>query len=473
MTPTPSRRRGALYAFKVGEILLAWLAISVAGAVALEAPLTVDAILDAGTSATAFTVAALLAWHIILLTRGMYASHRLENGGRELLDVVGCACIMVASTAVIAEFSAKQFASPQFISVFLVALLALTTFARLVLRGFLRRLHARGRNIRNVLIVGAGDRALRLADTLGTRTDLGYRLVGCVDDLRPGGESALPWLGTLADLPKVLSHTIVDEVFIALPMRSGYQQIQEAVLRCEEQGTLVTLPTDFFAARLARTRMGNIDDQPVLYLSAVPENDWRIGVKQFIDFVGPLILIVLLSPVLLGVAIAVRCTSKGPVIFKQTRVGLNKRPFTLYKFRTMVQDAEVQQAALEHQNEASGPVFKIRNDPRITSIGSFLRKTSLDELPQLFNVLKGDMSLVGPRPLPNRDVDGFREDWQRRRFSVLPGITCLWQLSGRSNISFEQWMEMDLQYIDQWSLLLDLGILLKTTRAVIKREGAY
>lgn len=473
MTPAPSRRQGALFAFKLGEVMLAWIALSIAGADVLQAPLTVEAIVRAATSTSTFTNAALLAWHTILLTRGMYASRRLEDGRRELMDMVGCVCIMVACTAVIAQFAAEQFANARFISVFWIVLLVLTTLERGLLRGFLRRLHTRGRNIRNVLIVGSGDRALRLADTLGTRSDMGYRLVGCVDDLRPVSKSTLPWLGPLADLPKVLSQTIVDEVFIALPMRSGYEQIQEAVLRCEEQGALVTMPTDFFAARLARTRMGNIDDQPVLYLSAVPENDWRIGVKRLIDFLGPLILAVTLTPVLIGVAIAVRCTSKGPVIFKQTRVGLNKRPFTLYKFRTMVQDAEVRQAALENQNEASGPVFKIRNDPRITSIGSFLRKTSLDELPQLFNVLKGDMSLVGPRPLPNRDVDGFREDWQRRRFSVLPGITCLWQLSGRSNISFEQWMELDLQYIDQWSLLLDLTILLKTTRAVIKREGAY
>lgn len=473
MTPAPRRRHGALFAFKLGEVLLTWLALSIAGAYALHVPLSAEQMVQMATSTPTFTIACLLTWHVVLLARGMYASHRLEDGGRELLDIAGCVCIMVACTAVIAVFFAEGFATPRFLTTLWAVLLALTTLERSLLRGFLRRLHTRGRNIRNVLIVGAGDRALRLARTLRTRTDLGYRLVGCVDDLRPLSESAIPWLGSLADLSKVLSQNIVDEVFIALPMRSGYEQIQEAVLRCEEQGALVTMPTDFFAARLARTRLGHISDQPVLYLSAVPENDWRIGVKRLIDFVGPLVLCIVLAPVLLAVAIAVRCTSKGPVIFKQTRVGLNKRPFTLYKFRTMVEDAEVRQAALEDQNEASGPVFKIRNDPRITSIGGFLRKTSLDELPQLFNVLKGDMSLVGPRPLPNRDVDGFREDWQRRRFSVLPGITCLWQLSGRSNISFEQWMEMDLQYIDQWSLLLDLGILLKTTRAVIKREGAY
>jgi lipopolysaccharide/colanic/teichoic acid biosynthesis glycosyltransferase len=160
------------------------------------------------------------------------------------------------------------------------------------------------------------------------------------------------------------------------------------------------------------------------------------------------------------------------VFFIQERVGLNKRTFRLYKFRTMVADAEERQAEIEHLNEARGPVFKIRNDPRLTPVGKFLRKTSIDELPQLFNVLKGDMSLVGPRPLPVRDYQGFDQDWQRRRFSVRPGITCLWQINGRSSIPFEKWMELDLQYIDQWSLWMDFKILAKTIPVVLKGTGA-
>jgi exopolysaccharide biosynthesis polyprenyl glycosylphosphotransferase len=184
-------------------------------------------------------------------------------------------------------------------------------------------------------------------------------------------------------------------------------------------------------------------------------------------------LIVLLSPLLLLVALALKLSSPGPILFTQDRVGYNKRRFLLYKFRTMVQDAEKLQAELETLNEAAGPVFKIKNDPRITRIGKFLRKTSLDELPQLFNVVKGDMSLVGPRPLPLRDYEGFDKDWQRRRFSVRPGITCLWQVSGRSGISFDEWMQLDIQYIDQWSLWLDIKILAKTIPAVLRGEGAY
>jgi lipopolysaccharide/colanic/teichoic acid biosynthesis glycosyltransferase len=181
---------------------------------------------------------------------------------------------------------------------------------------------------------------------------------------------------------------------------------------------------------------------------------------------------VMLLPLFGIIAALIKLSSEGPVFFIQERVGLNKRKFRIYKFRTMVPNAEQLMAQLEQENEISGPVFKIKKDPRITSIGRLLRSTSIDELPQLFNVLKGDMSLVGPRPLPLRDYEGFSDDWQRRRFSVRPGITCLWQVNGRSSIPFEQWMKLDLQYMDEWSLWLDLKILARTIPAVLKGSGA-
>jgi lipopolysaccharide/colanic/teichoic acid biosynthesis glycosyltransferase len=183
-------------------------------------------------------------------------------------------------------------------------------------------------------------------------------------------------------------------------------------------------------------------------------------------------LLVLLAPFLVVVALLIKLSSEGPIVFRQERLGLNKRKFSIFKFRTMVRNAEQMIADLEHQNEVSGPVFKIKNDPRITPIGRILRRTSIDELTQLFNVLKGDMSLVGPRPLPVRDYKGFSEDWQRRRFSVRPGITCLWQVNGRSSLPFEQWMKLDLQYMDEWSLWLDIKILARTIPAVLKGSGA-
>jgi lipopolysaccharide/colanic/teichoic acid biosynthesis glycosyltransferase len=180
----------------------------------------------------------------------------------------------------------------------------------------------------------------------------------------------------------------------------------------------------------------------------------------------------LFSPLLVITAMAIKLTSPGPVFFLQERIGLNKRRFKIFKFRTMIPNAEKMMSQLEKQNEVTGPVFKMKNDPRITRIGKFLRRSSIDELPQLLNVLTGDMSLVGPRPLPVRDYEGFNEDWQRRRFSVKPGITCLWQVNGRSGISFNQWMLLDLQYMDEWSLWLDCKILAKTIPAVLRGSGA-
>lgn len=467
------RRRWALWGFKLGEVLLAWAAFAAAASVAAPEPWNLSLLWREATAAPGFTAAVLLTVHTVLMVRGLYASHRLEDSSRARLDMLGCVLIVVGIVTVGALFWEPRLARTDFVTTFWASLSLLLVIERSVLRHFLRGLHGCDRNLRFALVVGTGERALRLTRTLRERADLGYRVVGCVDDVRPTDDALLPWLGTMDDLSKVLSDTVIDEVFIALPMRSSYERIQCAVSRCEEQGTMVTMPADFFTARLARTRLGEVGCEPMLYLSAVPENDWRVAVKRAIDFFGAFTLIVLLSPVMLVSALAVHWTSPGPVVFRQTRIGLNKRPFSLLKFRTMVQDAEARQAALEARNEASGPVFKIRKDPRITPLGSFLRRTSLDELPQLFNVLKGEMSLVGPRPLPCRDVAGFREDWQRRRFSVLPGITCLWQLSGRSDVSFERWMALDMQYIDQWSLRLDMDILVKTALVVLRGEGAY
>ena len=199
---------------------------------------------------------------------------------------------------------------------------------------------------------------------------------------------------------------------------------------------------------------------------------WPIVAKRLLDIVISLTLLIVLFPLFLIVALWIKVDSQGPVFFAQERIGLNKRRFRIHKFRTMVTDAEKMQSSLEELNEVSGPVFKIKEDPRITRVGRVLRRASIDELPQLFNVLTGGMSLVGPRPLPVRDYQGLERNWHRRRFSVRPGITCLWQVNGRSSVQFEKWMELDMQYIDQWSLWLDLKILAKTMPAVLKGTGA-
>jgi exopolysaccharide biosynthesis polyprenyl glycosylphosphotransferase len=261
-------------------------------------------------------------------------------------------------------------------------------------------------------------------------------------------------------------------VVIALPMKSMYSRAARIAALCEEQGIVVRLLPDFFNLRLAQSKAEEFEDDAVITLSTGPPESWQHLLKRALDVAISLAAILALAPLGALTALLIKLTSPGPVFFAQERVGLNKRRFRLYKFRTMVADAAERQREIEHLNEARGPVFKIRNDPRLTRVGKFLRKTSIDELPQLFNVLRGDMSLVGPRPLPVRDYEGFDQDWQRRRFSVRPGITCLWQINGRSSIPFEKWMELDMEYIDHWSLGLDFKILAKTIPAVLKGAGA-
>ena len=227
-----------------------------------------------------------------------------------------------------------------------------------------------------------------------------------------------------------------------------------------------------FNLKLARPRAEEFEGDPLITLSTGHMDGWPVVLKRVLDITLSVFVLLSLAPLLLVVGALIKMTSEGPVFFMQDRLGLNKRRFRICKFRTMVADAEQKQAALEHLNEQQGPVFKIQADPRITPIGRLLRKTSIDELPQLFNVLRGEMSLVGPRPLPVRDYEGFDQDWHRRRFSVRPGITCLWQISGRNSIGFDKWMELDMRYIDEWSLWLDFRILACTIPAVLKGTGA-
>jgi exopolysaccharide biosynthesis polyprenyl glycosylphosphotransferase len=278
-------------------------------------------------------------------------------------------------------------------------------------------------------------------------------------------------LGSLEQLEQILMSTVVDEVLIALPVKSHYSEIQRAIEECERAGVESRYSADVFPSRLARARVESLDGEPAVSRKVVSD-DYRLVVKRMIDILGAGLGLLVLAPAMALIAFAVVTTSRGPAVFGQERYGWRKRRFVMYKFRTMVTNAEELQAALESRNEAVGPVFKIANDPRVTPLGRFLRKTSLDELPQLWNVLRGDMSLIGPRPLPMRDVNRFSDAWLMRRFSVLPGLTGLWQVSGRSNLTFGEWVQLDLQYIDRWSLALDFNILLRTIPAVLRGTGA-
>jgi exopolysaccharide biosynthesis polyprenyl glycosylphosphotransferase len=275
-----------------------------------------------------------------------------------------------------------------------------------------------------------------------------------------------------AGLAEFLRRNVVDEVAIYMPLRSFYERAARAAALCEQQGILIRFASDIFGLKTARSHTEEFEGDHHVSAYTGVRYGWPMVIKRTLDITVSLTLIVLLSPVLLIVAMLIKLSSKGPIFFNQERLGLNKRRFFIHKFRTMVPNAEEMIAALEEQNEVSGPVFKIKNDPRVTPIGKIMRRASIDELPQLFNILKGEMSLVGPRPLPVRDYAGFNQDWQRRRFSVRPGITCLWQINGRSAIPFEQWMRLDMQYMDEWSLWLDLKILARTIPAVLTGSGA-
>ena len=274
-----------------------------------------------------------------------------------------------------------------------------------------------------------------------------------------------------AGLANFLRRNVVDEVAIYLPFGSFYGHYLEVIDLCEHHGIVVRFHADMFTLKTARWRAEVIDGDHYIATYTETSEGWGRAAKRAIDVAVAALLCLILLPMLLCVAIAIKLSSPGPVFFLQDRIGLNKRRFKIWKFRTMVPDAEKLMADLERRNEVAGPVFKMKNDPRVTPIGRWLRRTSIDELPQLLNVLKGDMSLVGPRPLPVRDYEGFNEDWQRRRFSIKPGITCLWQVNGRSGISFDQWMLLDLQYLDEWSLWLGLEDFGKNCSGRAQRRG--
>lgn len=346
---------------------------------------------------------------------------------------------------------------------------------RFTLRKTITYIRSRGCNYRQVIIIGRNARAAKVATTMEETSEFGVRVLGFID--APNGQNCrnlgynFKVLGTLEDLERIVREQVVDEVFITLPIKSFYSEIKSIIELCETVGIEAKIPTDLFNLTLSKSTVSHYLDLPVIDLYTSPKMNWQIITKRFIDITLSALLLVLLLPLLLSVALLIKATSRGPVFFKQQRVGYNYRFFTLIKFRTMVRDAEKVKKKLLAFNEMEGPVFKMKNDPRITPIGRLLRKTSIDELPQLINVLRGDMSLVGPRPPLPGEVNQYDLS-DRRRLSMKPGITCIWQVNGRNSIPFKKWMEMDRQYIDQWSLWLDFKILLKTIPAVLKGSGA-
>ena len=345
-----------------------------------------------------------------------------------------------------------------------------------VLRGgiklFLKVKYRNGNHLSNILIVGTGSLAREFIQKAKENIDWRFRILGLLDwEESKKGElvSGTQVIGTLKDLPRIIKNSHLDYIVYAVPRRF-LNLIEESLNICEKMGVSTCILADYFPNGLCKQKVLTLEEKPLILFSSGPKKDEFIIAKEILDRALSFLMVILLSPIFLLSALLVKISSKGPVLFKQVRVGLNGKKFILYKFRTMVENAEELKPGLLNKNEMDGPVFKIKEDPRVTRLGGFLRKTSLDELPQLFNILKGDMSLVGPRPPLPSEVSNY-DLWHRRKLCMKPGLTCLWQVNGRNKINFEKWMKLDLEYIDNWTLFLDFKILLKTIPAVLSGSG--
>jgi exopolysaccharide biosynthesis polyprenyl glycosylphosphotransferase len=382
-----------------------------------------------------------------------------------------CLCVTIINSLFIAS-TAFLFQSSiiniKIIVIYIITCMSLLALNRIIFFTCLRITKKFSKKNKNVFIAGTNSRAIQMSKKL---SKLGYVIKGFIDkNWRYQEQQNIP---LIQNFDKALREQSIDEVIICLPMKTEYKFIQSIIEVTEEQGILTRLSINLFDLKIAKAKIEYFDEEPILTLFTGNMYQKMILIKYFFDTITACILFLLTLPIFIITILTIKFTSKGPVFFLQERLGINKRLFKVIKFRTMIIDAENKLKDLEYLNERKGEaVFKIKKDPRVTSIGSFLRKFSIDELPQLLNVIKGDMSLVGPRPLPVRDYRGFNKDWQRRRFSVKPGMTCIWQISGRDNITFENWMHMDNLYIDTWTFWLDLKILIKTIPAVFSKKGA-
>ena len=422
-----------------------------------------------------------LAWHFSLVLTGAYRAYRWSGFGTQASHLAIGSMLSSLWTWLWLDLVRHQRAAepggafPEVLAFFLLAFAGMA-FTRLLARLCTHALRRRGRNLRNYLIVGSNRRAMALADRLLANENEGCQVLGFIDDRwhfedAPEAYKQLH-LGGSDRLQQILRTLPIDEVLIALPIASTYEWTGRIIELCLLQGIQVRSEGTLFDVGAYPRVWRNSPAGQLIVHHEVCHGDREQLCKRVIDLFVSAVAILITSPLLALIVLAVRLEGPGPVFFNQERLGQNKRRFRIFKIRTMVHNAEALMQQVEHLNQSQGPTFKLARDPRITKVGHFLRKTSLDELPQLFNVFLGNMSLVGPRPLPVRDYDGFSMDWHRRRFSVKPGVTCLWQVSGRSTINFDRWMELDMDYIDRWSLWLDLEILLKTVPAIVRGSGA-
>ena len=343
--------------------------------------------------------------------------------------------------------------------------------ARVIIHSILKKYRKKGLNTKNIILF-VDSTSLFFIDKIIARKEWGFSIFALItnsDKVKVLYQNKYKIYPNDSDIEKLIDKHVIDEV-IYCKNKFEPKEIKSLIYSCQEVGVAFRLQSDFFNLIASKSHLNYFGEIPVLTFANTPSSHIALKIKAVMDFLFSLSAIIGLSPLYILLSILIKLDSKGPVFFKQKRVGVRGRTFTLLKFRTMVTNAEELQEKLKEKNEVDGPVFKIKDDPRITKIGKFLRKTSLDELPQFFNVLKGDMSVVGPRPPIPKEVLEY-ERWQLRRLSMKPGITCIWQVSGRNEISFEQWMKLDLEYIDNWSLKFDIILILKTVNTIFRSTG--
>ena len=411
-------------------------------------------------------------WMVLLAAQRLTAPGQVLSLRREALKELQVAALGVLVLAAVGYLLRLHFISRPFLLLFGVINGGVLALARVVERR--TRLGRRLAEVpqRVVVIVGCGSEAAALARGVATHRAWGLSLRGMVDPDGCGRTEieGFPVLGEVRTLPELLAREVIDEVVLAVPTRQ-LGELEPVLLHCQELGVRVRVALAPFPHLRPHVEVEALDGMPLLTFATMPTAPLALFAKRLIDVVVASVALVVSAPLWLAAALAIRATSRGPVLYRQVRCGLHGRRFVLRKFRTMVEDADARRDEVAHLNVMDGPVFKAPGDPRVTPVGRLLRRSSLDELPQLLNVLAGEMSLVGPRPPIPEEVEKY-EPWQRRRLAMKPGITCLWQISGRSELDFATWMELDLSYIDHWSLALDLRILALTVPAVFSGRGA-
>ena len=410
-----------------------------------------------------------LGWVALVTLQGLYRVRARYSLRSEATALIRAGAVLGLGMIVYLFLERVSNASRLLLAALIVATVIVAFAARVGLRSTLAALRRRGRMTRYVLVAGAGPFAEDFADRLERADALGLRIIG---HLRAPGESdeqpSRPVLGPLDGIEGVLHGEVVDEVAICLPV-SAWNLAEPITQLCASEGKIVRIPAEG-GPHIGGGYVEEFDGLTVVSLVYGPDRALSLVTKRFLDICLAALGLVLTSPLLLVVGLYIRRTEGGPAIYRQTRTGLNGRPFKVLKFRTMIRGADEQMEQLALFNEVRGGAFKMTNDPRLTRSGQFLRRTSMDELPQLWNVLRGEMSLVGPRPPLPLEVAGY-DVWHRRRLSMKPGMTGLWQVSARNNPDFDHWVERDLEYIDRWSLWLDVKIMARTVPALVYQQG--